>query len=180
MLRNREIRLSIRDRISDLFTAPPAATGLKAFNVYGEDDFRDDSFVPVFPYVYLIDSYQLPTQTKLPVIVIEIDRYTRQSFELGNRSGRHIRAFAHVFGKNRAERDDLAGFIADYFGNSFTIKTYTQASPSGTAVETVQLADRIDVEDMTISGPVEGRDQIEMGGSIINWSRVALEFDTKL
>jgi len=180
MLRNREIRLSIHDRLVTMFELPDAASGLTAYNVYDEDEYRDDTHVEVFPFVYIVDSNILPVATKLPLIVIEVQRYRKQSFEMGNRSGREVRAFIHVFGRTRADRDDMAGFIADYFGDSLSIKTYTQAVPAGTEVEKALMGDRIDVEQMTISGPVEGRDEVEFGGSIMAWARVALDIDTKL
>jgi len=138
------------------------------------------TLVEIFPFIYIVDSNILPVATKLPLLVIEIQRYRKQSFEIGNRSGREVRAFINVFGRTRADRDDIAGFIADYFGNSLSIKTYTQAVPAGTEVEKALVGDRIDVESMTISGPVEGRDEVEFGGSIIAWARVTLDIDTKL
>ena len=180
MLRNREIRLSIHDRLVTMFELPDAASGLTAYNVYDEDEYRDDTHVEVFPFVYIVDSNILPVATKLPLIVIEVQRYRKQSFEMGNRSGREVRAFIHVFGRTRADRDDMAGFIADYFGNSLSIKTYTQAVPAGTEVEKALMGDRIDVEQMSLSGPVEGRDEAEIGGSVSNWARVGLDIDCKL
>jgi len=171
MLKHREIRLSIRDRLSTLLGAPPAASGLSAFNVYTEAQFRDDTFAPTFPFVYLLDSYVLPVKTKLPLVIIEIGLYRRQTFEIGNRSGRFIRVHIHVFGRNRAERDDLAALVADYFGSTFTIKQY----PENTAVETVQLSDRIDVEDMAIAN-----EEVQFGGAVLDWSRVTFTFETKL
>ena len=182
MQKNREIRLSIRDRVSDLFSAPPTDSGFSVFNVYNEIDYRNPDHVPTpnTAFIYLVDSYQLPVNTKLPLVVLEIERYRKESFELGNRKGRNIKAHIHVFGRNRGERDDLAGFMADYFGDSFDIKTYTQASPTGTVVETVQLNDRIDVSDMTISGPIQGRENVESSGVVLDWSRVSFEFACKL
>mgnify|MGYP001615881445 FL=1 len=163
-----------------MFESPDAGSGLTAYNVYNETEYRDDTHVEAFPFVYIIDSDILPVITKLPLIVIEVLRYRKESFELGNRSGRQIRVYLHVFGRTRADRDDMAGFIADYFGNSLSIKTYTQSVPAGTEVEKALVGDRIDVEQMSISGPVEGRDMVEIGGSILNWNRVALDIDTKL
>ena len=171
MLKHREIRLSIRDRNSTLFGAPPAASGLSVYNVYTEAQFRDDTFTPTFPFVYLLDSYVLPVKTKLPLVIVEIGRYRRQTFEIGNRNGRLITAHIHVFGRNRAERDDLAALIADYFGSTFTIKQY----PENTSVETVQLSDRIDVEDMAIAN-----EEVQFGGAVWEWQRITFEFETKL
>jgi len=170
MLKHREIRLSIRDRLSTLLGAPPAASGLSAFNVYTEAQFRDDTFTPTFPFVYLLDTYVLPVKTKLTLIAIECE-YERQPFEIGNREGRLVTAYIHTFGRNRAERDDLAAFIADYFGSTFSIKQY----PENTTVETVQLQDRIKVENMAIVN-----EAVEFGGSVLDWAMITLRFQTKL
>ena len=174
MQTNREIRLSVKDRISSIFTSPPAGSGFSAFNVYDEDDYRNDAHTPApnVAYIYLIDSFLLPVETKLPVVVLEIERVRHRTFELGNRVGRHVRAHAHCFGRNRGERDDLSGFIADYFGDSFPIKTY----PTGTTTETVQvLENSMAVENMSI-----GNEDANFGGEVMNWSRASWEFYTKL
>lgn len=182
MLKGREIRLSARDRLVDMFGAPPSGSGLSVFTVYNESQFRDTTFTPNAnaPYIFILDADVMPVDTRLPLIVIENAWRKRRSFEIGNRNGRFVRMFFNVFGKNRAERDDLADFIGDYFGNTITIKSYSEADPTGTAVETAVIEDEIVVEAMNISGPVQGRQEIEFGGDLINWARIRLEFQCKL
>src|SRR5574337_1269763 len=99
MLKHRAIRLSIKDRVRDMFLNPEAETELAPFNVYYESQFRDaasGNFTPTFPFVYLLDSYLLPVAQRIdmmqPQVVIEIQKYQSRPFELGNRSGRWITA----------------------------------------------------------------------------------------
>ena len=176
MLKHREIRLSIYDRVKAMFQTPDVATGLLAYNVYGESDFRNVNFVPTFPYVYLLDSFIQPLPQRVdrqqPQVVFEIDTYRRLPFEMGNRNGRRIRAYIHVFGQNRGQRDDLSAFIGDYFGTALAIKTY----PSGVTVEDALLDDEIIVEDM-YTPRIES---IESQATLLGWSRVTFSFTTKL
>lgn len=91
---------------------------------------------------------------------------------MGNRNGRRIRAYVHVFGQNRGQRDDLSAFIGDYFGTALAIKTY----PSGVVVEDALLDDDIVVEDM-YSPKIES---VESQATLLGWSRVTFSFTTKL
>src|SRR5512143_723488 len=106
MLKHRAIRLSIKDRVRDMLTIPDALSGLSPYNVYYETQFRQAAagqFRPTFPFVYLLDSYLLPAHQQIdimqPQVVIDIDKYTTaRPFELGNRSGRIVKACIHVLG----------------------------------------------------------------------------------
>jgi hypothetical protein len=183
MLKDRAIRLSIKDRVRDMFAAPDAATGLAPFNVYYESQFRQaisGGFVPTFPFVYLLDSYLLPVAQRIdlmqPQVVIEIQRYQSRPFELGNRNGRWITAWLHVFGQNRGQRDDLGSFMMDYFGNALDIKTYSASNTAGTVVDNAILDDDRVVEDIYTP-----RLEIELsGGLLMGHTMVTLKFQPKV
>lgn len=177
MLKHREIRLSLRDKIRDMFLAPPAETGFAPFNVYYEPDFRSAAggdFAPVFPYVYLLDSYLLPVAQRIdvmqPQVVIEIQEYRKKPFELGNRDGRWVTAWIHVFGQSRGQRDDLGAFIVDYIGGTLPIKTYSASNPAGTEVETALID-----PDITLTDQYTGRLEIELGGTLMGWTMIEIK-----
>ncbi len=182
MLKHRSIRLSIKDRLRDMFQAPDADTALAPFNVYYESQFRSaasGNFTPTFPFVYLLDSYLLPVAQRIdtmqPQVVIEIQKYQSRPFELGNRSGRWITAYIHVFGQNRGQRDDLGSFIMDYFGNALDIKNYSAADTAGTVVDNAVLDDDRVVEDIYTP-----RLEIELaGGLLMGHTMVTLKFQPK-
>lgn len=182
MLKHRSIRLSIKDRLRDMFLSPETETGFAPFNVYYEPQFRQaatGNFTPVFPFVYLLDAYLLPVAQQLnsmqPQVVIEINKYRSRPFEIGNRSGRWIEAYIHVFGQNRGQRDDLGSFVMDYFGNSLAIKDYSALNTAGSVVETAILDDDRVTEDIYTP-----RLEIEVsGGLLMGWTRTTLSFRPK-
>jgi len=166
-----------------MFTAPEAGSGLAAFNVYGEAQFRQASlgqFTPVFPYIYLLDSFLAPVSQRedvsQPQVVIEIDSYAAMPFELGNRSGRSVTALVHVFGQNRGQRDDYGAYIMDYIGNALSIYDYSASSPAGTLVETAIIDNEKILEDIWTP-----RLELLLAGSAL-WghSRLTLSFRPKL
>ena len=182
MLKNREIRLSIKDRLTAMLQAPDAATGLSAFRVYTEANFRAaaaGTFTPTFPFVYVLDAFIAPVPVYLhkqqPFMVVEIDFYESRPFELGNRLGRHIEPIIHIFGTNRGERDDLGAFVADYFGRSLSIKTY----PSGVEAEDALIEDTIIVRDI-FTARMEKVEQNELAGAILGWTSVSFSINCKL
>lgn len=182
MLKHRAIRLSIKDRLRDMFTTPDSETDFAPFNVYYESQFRSAAsgdFTPTFPFVYLLDSYLLPVAQRIdtmqPQVVIEIQRYQSRPFELGNRKGRWITALIHVFGQNRGQRDDLGSFIMDYFGNALDIKSYSASNTAGTVVDSAVLDDDRVVEDIYTP-----RLEIELaGGLLMGHTMVTLKFQPK-
>ena len=187
MLKNREIRLSARDHIKALFLAPAVASGLSAFNVYDERDFRNvqsGTFTPTFPFVYLLDSFLEPVAQRVdlqqPQVVIEVDLYESEPYQLGDRAGRQVDFLFHVFGKNRGERDDIGGFIADYFGTGLDIKTYSATNTTGTVVETA-LVDPPIIRVKDIFTPrIEKASQIEINTALLGWTTVSLSIKPKL
>lgn len=182
-LKHRAIRLSLKDRIRDMFLAPDAATELAPFNVYYEANFRNaasGNFTPTFPYIYLLDSYLLPVAQRIdvmqPQVVIEIDEYVKRPFELGNREGRWVTAWIHVFGQNRGQRDDLGSFIVDYIGATLPIKSYSASDTAGTQVETAIIDPERVVKDIYTP-----RLEIEIaGGLMMGHTLCTISFSPKL
>jgi hypothetical protein len=182
MLKHRAIRLSIKDRIRDMFISPDSDSGFASFNVYYESQFRQaitGTFTPTFPFVYLLDSYLLPVAQRIdtmqPQVVIEIQRYQARPFELGNRNGRWITAYIHALGQNRGQRDDLGSFIMDYFGTALEIKSYSSGDTTGTVVDSAIVDDDRVVEDIYTP-----RIEIELaGGLLMGHTRVTLKFQPK-
>lgn len=107
MFEIREARLSLKRDIQDIFTSGSIFS--EVYNIYGEDDLRDKT-TPTFPYVYLMDSWVIFEANNLPVIVLETD-YDMEEFQLGSNPMGYCKAYTYVFGKDRGERDDIAGAI---------------------------------------------------------------------
>ena len=80
MFEIREARLSLRSDISDIFTSGSVLSS--AYNVYDEGYLREGT-TPVFPFIYLLDSWIIFETKHLPVIVLETD-YDRELFQLGS------------------------------------------------------------------------------------------------
>jgi len=136
MQHNRNIRVSIKEHVKTAFETPGIG-GLSAFNVYGENNLPqvNPSFTPERPYLFLVDSNIQPTVLDLPLIVLEISPIVSSVTELG-RTSRQAELNAHVYGRNRGERDDLASYLQDYLvtsgsGNKVTVRDY---GTSGTPV----------------------------------------------
>jgi hypothetical protein len=130
MQHNRNIRISIKEHVKSALE-DPGVGGPSAYNVYGENSLpqRNTSFVPVFPYVFLIDSNVEPTKSDLPLIVVEVNPIIRRTTELG-RQARSGELNLHIFGRSRGERDDLASYLQDWLttsgsGHTLSIKDYT-------------------------------------------------------
>ena len=123
ILKNRAIRKSLYNYIVDLFENPPADTGWGSFNVYSENQlrqYRNENFAPVDPYIFIVDSFIAPTQTELPMVIIEVNTLARP-YQLGDTRGRLSLSRLHVFGRNRGQRDDIASMLQDVFaGNMIT------------------------------------------------------------
>ena len=130
MQHNRNIRISVKEHIKAALETPGVG-GPSAYNVYGENNLpqRNTSFVPTFPYVFLIDSNIEPTKSDLPLIIVEVNPISRSTSELG-RQARTADLSLHVYGRTRSERDDLASYLQDWLttsgsGHTLSIKDYT-------------------------------------------------------
>lgn len=186
MLRNREIRLSARDRLKAMFLAPNASSGLSPFNVYDERDFRDVQaglLTPVFPWVFLLDAFMEPVPQRVdiqqPQVVIEVDLYESTPFQMGDRLGRQVDFLIHVFGKNRGERDDISCLIADHFGGSLDIKTYSATNTTGTVVETAIVNPPIFRVKDIFTPRIEKSSQVELTTALLGWSSIAFSIMVK-
>jgi hypothetical protein len=129
---NRSIRVSIKEHVKTAFELPISG-GMNAFNVYGENNLpqNNPSFSPTRPYLYIVDSNIQPTLLDLPLIVLELTPFVKDVFELG-RASRKAELNAHVYGRNRGERDDIASYLQDYLttpgsGNIVIVKDYGTA-----------------------------------------------------
>lgn len=162
MQRNRNLRLSIRSHVESVLTS--GSYGLSAFNVYSENDLRESADV-VFPYLYLVDSAIMPTPTQLPLIAMEFRRIEAEPYEIGNRSGRSLVTYLHVFGKNRAQRDDIASMLQDYIGQVITVYDYTSGSPSADGTR-IELPGKVVVDEVPV--PKDAR----LEGTLLNYSVV--------
>ena len=176
-----------------MFTTETGGVFQQAWNIYNETQYRDalaGAFVPTFPFLYIMDTYLPAMGMRIdlmqPFVAIEIDQYIKRPFEEGNRSGRYVEVCFQVLGKNRGERDDIASFIVDYFGDSVSIKSYAMASDSGTEVEKALIipmngdGDLIIKEDMFTTRQSSIADDVEFGSSLLNWTRVRLAFICKI
>ena len=149
MQRNRNLRRSVTERVADILSS--GSYGLTAFNIYYESDLKSGA-TPTEPYIYLVESAIRPAQTELPMVVMEYSRVRAAPFELGNQSGRTITCFAHVFGKNRGQRDDVSSLIQDQIDAS-SVVVYDYTSGSGIADGTViQVSPFVDVYEAPAGG----------------------------
>jgi hypothetical protein len=193
MLKEREIKLSLRDRLSLMFSSNEEGVFQRAWNVYNESQLRqavNGQFTPTVPFLYLVDTYLPPmgqadvTKTQ-PWLAIEIDEYIKRPFEAGTRSGRYVKVFLQILGKSRGERDDIASFIVDYLGDAVTINAYGFAGDTGSVVETAQLVpmnsngDLIIKEDM-FTARTGLADDVAFSTSVLGWTRIGLAFVCKV
>jgi hypothetical protein len=175
MLKDRNLRKSVMARGRSLLSSPPAGSGLSAYTVYSEKQMREvtqGTLTPITPFVFLVDSFVRPTDTTLPMIVVEVPRASRRPFEVGNRNGRRTEAIFHVFGRQRGERDDLASFLADNLGGVMPVYDYTGGSQSA-LVENGLIEDEVVVEEVTLR-----RDDLRWESSLDLWSMVSFAFQT--
>jgi|WetSurMetagenome_2_1015567.scaffolds.fasta_scaffold477073_2 hypothetical protein len=164
----RQIRLSVWRTLSDGFTA---GTFLgTAYNVYGEADLRAGT-EPVFPYVYILDFGVVFEPKHLPVVMLQTEHHKR-SLEMGVNTW-YLNVLAlHVFGRDRGERDDIAGAIVETV-DSITLRDFAQNSqPSvGTA-----LLEPDDNGDVWVVQQGEMPYDVRMEGSLTNWNTCVCQF----
>jgi len=107
MFEIREVRLSLRSDISDVFTSGSILP--TAYNIYDEDDLRG-GIAPTFPCVYILDADVKFERKHLPVIALATD-YATEEFQLGSAPFGLCEAEVYVMGRNRGERDEFAAAI---------------------------------------------------------------------
>lgn len=153
---------SVQYRIKTLLQSPPNGF-TNAFNVYGEDNFDNDSFVPTFPYVWLLGFRVSPRATRLPLIVVDMGNNRESQFEIGDRDGNLSLVNIAIFAKTRGQRDDLAFFLRQ---NMFNIPIYdfTRTSP---VFQYNTQAIGVDVQRVTVS------EKVGLEGALNNYVNVS-------
>lgn len=173
---DRNVRKSVMAYARGFFQAPPVATGLSPYTVYGEAEMRpyaDSGTSPARPFIFLLDSYIRPVAAVLPVCVVEIPKIPRRPFELGNRSGRNVDVLVHFFGRSRGERDDLAGWFSDMLQVKGFIPIYQFTSSSSTLLENALLNEDLMTEQ------VASKDEVRQEGSLDLWEMVSFSLMMK-
>jgi len=173
MLLDRLVKMSVRAEVERLLAD---GTGeLAAYNVYGEDELRDSTFVPTPPYCYLVVSRIEPTPTQLPFIAVDLPDIGREPFELGNRSGRQGPIELSVLGQSEGEATDLASYLADSWVNSFVITNYNEYAyrgyASGSPMGYVELTNM-----PRVRGPGELAEALILEGSLYHWQIVSFDY----
>ena len=163
----RNIRLSIRREVE----AQLVSMGYT--NIYGEQAMRAGT-APTPPFAYVVDSFLEPTETSLPFLVIETQSVVRRPFELGNRHGRSVRTFVHVFGRVRGQRDDIASYLQDNLPAAIDYYDFSQSASGSALGWNIVMDDEITVED---APPVPGAVYSE--SSLNSWSILSFEATLK-
>jgi len=164
MLIERNILKSVMTDLRAVLTS--GSGGLSSYTVYSEKDLRNvqgKTLTPTRPCVFLLDAYSRPAEPALPMMVVELGTIQKRPFELGNRKGRRVPVWVHVFGRQRGERDDLASLVADGVGAAVPIYDYS----SGSA-----LLENAVVEDDIYIEPYVVPESYRVEGSLDEWSIV--------
>lgn len=171
---DRNLRRSLFDYCKSLLLTPPSGTFNANFNVYTaiRDQYRNTSFVPTRPFVFMVDRNIEPTTSRVPLIVIEVEGLAKAAFELGNRNGHLASVNINIFGDTRGMRDDLTSLYRDYFGLTFPILDYTTSgSPSLGYAELL---------DEPTSVQVSVGEDVAEEGSLYNFNVVSFDIVTKI
>ena len=168
---DRDIQRSLMYHVRGLFLDPPSGSGLAAYTVYNETDLRDKALSIFRPCVFLTSDYVRPAPPKLPLIVVECETHLLP-FELGNTAGTLTNCGVNVFGRMKAERDDLAGMIARNLKPGIAIYGYTTSGSS--LVEYAVVGDVIDIEQVDLR-----RDALRQESSLDLWATVSFSLQTK-
>lgn len=111
MLTTRSVLLSARALAQQRLES--SLYGLRhGFNVYDEEDMRNEVAV-VQPALFLVTAHIVPAQVTLPFIALEVTDVRPYLLEMGSTAGRTREIRFHVYGKNLAQRDDLAEYLAN-------------------------------------------------------------------
>jgi len=166
----RVVRASILADIQDLFAVPPAnMPWSRAFNVYDILDMANASHVPVEPYVFLVAAHPEPTESRIPMVVVDTTINWR-SYQLGGRNGAFVNVLLHCWGRTRAERDDIATLLANVYAGR------TAKSPS-ISIWT-SLDDTTEISVAAVTTPVQvtypsAGDELSAEGTLRNWTIVS-------
>jgi len=134
MLKVRTIRSSVYKTLYSFFTNSTIWTP-STYTVYGVDDMSKSVSALTAPYVFLLSNNRFLKTRHLPAVVINM-AFSRASIELGNANWWFASLMLSVFGKNSAEKDDIASSIVE---NIETIDIYDFTTDPATISSTVQL-----------------------------------------
>lgn len=168
MLDFRQVDHSVRKKVSELFTNPTADLP-EAWNVYDEDDFSDEAFLPTAPYVFLLESRARPRSSRLPMVIIERGAVTGVPFEIGNVEGSQLTYNLHIFARNRGERGDLAAYL---YKNLDSLALYDFSTEPEVLQYSVTLLGKF-----AVSNAVSA--DIGLEGALSNWESIGITFQTK-
>ena len=163
----RNVEKSVAKKVTDLFTTPPDGP-TTSYNVYLEDDFMNEAFVPTWPFIFLLDYRVRPRISRLPMLIVERAASPHSLFEIGTRSGHLFTFNLTLFGRNRGERSDLAAFLERNL-EYLNIYDFTPSVPS--LLEGVPVINRAAVQ------PKETPD-VGIEGALNNPESVLLSFQT--
>lgn len=171
---DRNLRRSIFDYCQNMLLYPPIGTFTNSFNVYTgiKSQYRNKAFVPVRPFVFMIDRNLEPTTSRVPLIIVEVSGIAKTPFELGNRTGHIATVDLNIFGDTRGLRDDLIGYFRDNIGLTIDIFDYTSAGSP--AIDSAELIDE------PTSVLVSTGEEAELEGSLYNFGVVSFEILTKV
>lgn len=148
MLTRRKVRRSIRDQVGDILAFPPAETGVAGYNVYGATEMATLGFIPVRPYVFLLDVRTSKDITLLkPTIAIQA-RSTAVTFELGNfKRARIFSVGLAIIGQTSGEAEDIADLIETYLT---TVPIFDYAVSGNPIIGHGTVSDLIDVDPVIV------------------------------
>jgi hypothetical protein len=161
----RSVERSVFDAVSGLFTSPTGGLPV-AYNVYGEDSFNNESFKPVFPYLWFMGYRVSPRTTRLPLLILDMGEQQNDPFEIGRREGTFAIATVHVYGRTRGERDDLASVI---YQRLYNIPINDYDTTPATFKYNAQVEARF-------SGKVSVPEDVGKEGTLSNWKYVQFTF----
>jgi len=165
----RNVKLSFYAALATLFE--DASTFGTAFNVYYEDDLRDE-VTPVRPWVYLLDAGIPITAEYLPAIAIWLHP-SYKLFESGGDPVWHFQVACDVFGANRGEREDIAAAIAEGIADSFAINNYSSDTPVAWGTASIYENPSGDYWDILYESV---GDPLKVEGTLLNWASCSSQF----
>lgn len=130
----RQARLSVWYTLKTFFE--DAMLWSPPYTVYGLDDMAlAESALATRPYIFILDGRKLFETQHLPLIVVDMG-FADAAMELGGDDWLACAVGLHIFGRNAAERDDIAGAIRKHI-KSIALRDFEDSSRP--VVDTRQL-----------------------------------------
>jgi len=147
--------------------------------VYYIQDMRDVANGTALPadkrYVFLTSTFLKPTITTLPFIVLEVQDFEREAWQLGDDGeGRIFNVFVHVFGRSQSERNQVSSYMqgTSGIGRSITYNNYSGSAPVANTYPIQRLGG------ITVSNAPPIRNEQVTEQSLANWNIVSFEART--